>query len=138
MPSSPRNAPCEQRHQLVHGEAFEQQGILCAYSEGTLQVYTCIWAAELGSYLGVPDDAGVLGVPVVQAADVGLDHADACLGCGHGLHQAACAGAGPSAQQLFGLQEDALGSISCIRLQDKTCLGTCGFCSMMPSGSGGM
>ena len=91
-----------------------------------------------GSYLGVPDDAGVLGIPVVQAADVGLDHADACLGCGHGLHQTACAGAGPSAQRLLVLQKDALGNISCIGMQDKTCVGTCGFCSMMPSGASGM
>lgn len=91
-----------------------------------------------GIYLGVPDDAGVLGIPVVQAANVGLDHADACLGCGHGLHQAACAGAGPSAQWLLVLQKDALGNISCIGMQDKTCVETCGFCSMMPSGASAM
>ena len=85
-------------------------------------------AAELGNRLGVPDDARVLGIPVVQAPDVGLDHADSCLGCGNGLYQAACAGAGLSAKQLFLLQEHALCTLRC---KGKPLVGLCRFSSMM-------
>lgn len=85
-------------------------------------------AAELGICLWVPDDARVLGIPVVQAADIGLDHADSCLGCSNGLYQAACAGLGPSAKQLFLLQEHA----SCtLRWKGKTFVGMCRFFSSM-------
>ena len=91
------------------------------------------WAAELGNDLGVPDDAGVLGVPVVQAADVGLNHADSCLGRGYGLHQAACAGAGPSAKQLFLLQENAFPAFAA-----EIYVRTCSASSMTHPGLGGM
>lgn len=41
----------------------------------------------LGIHLGIPDDIGVFVVPVVQAANVGLDHADTSLSSRCRLHK---------------------------------------------------